>query len=132
MVESVDTPDLKSVEHYARGSSSLPAPIRRIKQLLNKQKQKDYSMKYRIDARYVWYNRGAEIVLMYFINQIPFTFDDLPKDSLFDLELIKLADNERRFEPEDLYQASYYLMLEECHPLLYELELENPEMLPAD
>ena len=27
MVESVDTPDLKSVEHYARGSSSLPAPI---------------------------------------------------------------------------------------------------------
>ena len=28
MVESVDTPDLKSVEHYARGSSSLPAPIR--------------------------------------------------------------------------------------------------------
>lgn len=27
MVESVDTPDLKSVEHCARGSSSLPTPI---------------------------------------------------------------------------------------------------------
>ncbi len=26
MVESVDTPDLKSVGHYARGSSSLPTP----------------------------------------------------------------------------------------------------------
>ena len=89
-------------------------------------------MKYRIDARYVWYNRGTEIVLMYFINQIPFTFDDLPKTAIQDLELIHLADNERRFEPEDLYQSSYYLMMEECHPLLYELDLENPEMLPAD
>jgi hypothetical protein len=27
VVESVDTPDLKSVGHYARGSSSLPRPI---------------------------------------------------------------------------------------------------------
>ena len=72
-------------------------------------------MKYRIDARYVWYNRGAEIVLMYFINQIPFTFDDLPKTAMQDLELIHLADNERRFEPEDLYQASYYLMVELHH-----------------
>jgi len=89
-------------------------------------------MKYRIDARYVWYNRGSMIVLMYFINQVPFTFDELPDESLFDLELIKIADNERRFEPEDLYQASYYLMLEECHPFLFDVELENPEMLPAD
>ena len=83
-------------------------------------------MKYRIDTRYVWYNRGTEIVLMYFINQIPFTFDDFPNCAMQDLELINLADNERRFEPEDLYQASYYLILEECHPLMFELELENP------
>jgi hypothetical protein len=30
VVESVDTPDLKSVEHYARGSSSLPTPISKL------------------------------------------------------------------------------------------------------
>ena len=89
-------------------------------------------MKYRIDTRYVWYNKGTVIVLMYFINQVPFTFDDLPDESIFDLELIELADNERRFDPEDLYQSSYYLILEECHPLMFEVELENPEMLPAD
>lgn len=89
-------------------------------------------MKYRIDARYVWYNKGTQIVLMYFLNQIAFTFDDLPEESLFDLELIELADKERRFEPEDLYQSSYYLILEECHPLMFEVELENPEMLPVD
>ena len=89
-------------------------------------------MKYRIDARYVWYNKGTMIVLMYFINQVPFTFDELPDESIFDLELIELADNERRFEPEDVNQSSYYLILEECHPLMFEVELENPEMLPAD
>ena len=42
-------------------------------------------MKYRIDARYVWYNKGTMIVLMYFINQVPFTFDELPDEHFFDL-----------------------------------------------
>ena len=89
-------------------------------------------MKYRIDARYVWYNKRTQIVLMYFINHIPFTFDDVPDDGLFDLDLIEIADNERRFEPDDLYQYSYYLMAEECHPLMFDLDLENPEMMPVD
>lgn len=89
-------------------------------------------MKYRIDAAYCWYNRGTELVLMYFINNIPFTFDDVPESYIYDPEILELADKERKFEPEDLYQASYYLMLEECHPLMFELELENPEMLPVD
>ena len=89
-------------------------------------------MEYRIDAKYVWYNKGTQIVLMYFINQVPFTFDELPDESITDLELIKLADEERRFDVEDLYQSSYYLILEECHPLMFEVELENPEMLPVD
>lgn len=89
-------------------------------------------MKYRIDARYVWYNKGSQLVLMYFINQIPFTFDDVPDSLMYDLELIELADNERRFEPVDLYKSSYYLIAEEAHPMLFDVELENPEMLPAD
>ena len=89
-------------------------------------------MKYRIDARYVWYNKGTMIVLMYFINQVPFTFDDVPESYIYDPEILELADNERRFEPVDLYLSSYYLMLEECHPLMFEVDLENPEMMPAD
>jgi hypothetical protein len=89
-------------------------------------------MEYRIDAKYVWYNKGTQIVLMYFINQVPFTFDELPDDSITDMELIKLADEERRFDAEDLYLSSQYLILEECHPLMFEVELENPEMLPVD
>ena len=89
-------------------------------------------MKYRIDTRYVWYNQGTQIVLMYFINQVPFTFDDVPDDGLYDLSLIEIADNERRYEPEDLYKSSFYLIDELCHPLMFEVELENPEMLPVD
>jgi hypothetical protein len=69
---------------------------------------------------------------MYFIQNIPFTFDDVPDSLMYDMELIELADNERRFEPEDLYRSSFYLIDEQCHPLMFEVELENPEMLPAD
>jgi len=29
-------------------------------------------------------------------------------------------------------QSSMYLMAEECHPMCFELELENPELLPVD
>lgn len=89
-------------------------------------------MEYKINVSYVWYNKGTQIVLMYFINSVAFTFDELNKDSLTDLELIKLADNQRQYEPEDLYRSSQYLILEECHPLMFELELTNPEMLPID
>lgn len=89
-------------------------------------------MKYRIDTAYVWYNKGTEIVLMYFINHVPFTFDELPECAMYDLEIIHLADNERRFEPDDLYRTSFYLIDEQCHPLMFDVELENPEMLPVD
>ena len=89
-------------------------------------------MKYRIDTRYVWYNEGRQIVLMYFIQGIPFTFDELPDDGLYDLSLIDIADGEKRWEPEDVYRASFYLVQEEFHPLMFELELENPEMMPVD
>jgi hypothetical protein len=69
---------------------------------------------------------------MYFINQVPFTFDETPESYMYDLEIIGLADKERRFEPEDLYKTSFYLIDELCHPMLFDLEIENPEMLPSD
>ena len=89
-------------------------------------------MSYKITKAYCWYNRGTEIVLMYFINSIPFTFDELPNGHLENQELIKLADQEIRYDPEDLFKSSFYLIDEECHPLLFELDLENPEDLPQD
>ena len=89
-------------------------------------------MKYKIDAAYCWYNKGTQIVLMYFINHIPFTFDELPDCAMQDLEVIHLADQQLRYDPEDLYRSSFYLIDELCHPMLFDVELENPEMLPVD
>ena len=89
-------------------------------------------MKYRIDTKYVWYNNGSQLVLMYFINNVAFTFDDGPESYIYDTDILELADNEKRFEPEDLYKSSFYLIDELCHPMLFEVELENPEMLPVD
>jgi hypothetical protein len=45
---------------------------------------------------------------------------------------LKKADEQRRWNPEDLYRTSFYLIDEECHPMLFEVDLENPEALPVD
>lgn len=89
-------------------------------------------MSYKISKEYCWYNQGTQIVLMYFINNIPFTFDELPEGHLQDLDLIKLADQQTRYNPEDLYRTSFYLIDEEAHPLLFPVDLENPEDLPEE
>ena len=96
-------------------------------------------MKYQIDTTYCWYsdwtNKNSRIVLMYFINGVPFTFDeleDLDDEESNSIRSRVIADNETKYNTEDLYNYHSYLMEEECHPLAFELELENPEMLPVD
>jgi len=89
-------------------------------------------MSYKITKEYCWYNNGTQIVLMYFINNVPFTFDELPDGHLYDQNLLKEADNNKTYDPEDLFLSSFYLIDEEAHPLLFDLELENPEDLPQD
>ena len=89
-------------------------------------------MSYKITQAYCWYNDGSMIVKMYFINYIPFTFDELPEGHLHDQDLRREADKYRTFEPDDLYQSSSYLIEEEAHPLLFEMDIENPEDLPED
>jgi hypothetical protein len=89
-------------------------------------------MKFKITQAYCWYNRGSTIVKIYFINNIPFTFDELPEIALSDPEILLKADEQIRWEPEDLYQKSFYLIDEECHPSLFPIDLENPECMPND
>ena len=72
------------------------------------------------------------IVKMYFINQIPFTFDEMPDGHMYDDDLKRLADKQRTFEPNDLFKNSFYLIDEEAHPLLFEMDLENPQDLPDE
>ena len=69
---------------------------------------------------------------MYFINQVPFTFDEIHPEVMYDIQYMEAADKQRTFDPEDLYKSSFYLIDEQAHPLMFELELENPEDLPQD
>lgn len=89
-------------------------------------------MSYKITKAHCWYDNGSQIVLMYFLNEIPFTFDEMPEGHLYDADLCREADKYRTFEPEDLYLNSFYLIEEEAHPCFFLVELENPEDLPDD
>ena len=69
---------------------------------------------------------------MYFINGIPYTFDDVDDSFYLDPEIIEWANGNTQYDLDDLYRWSTYLLMEECHPLIFDLELDNPELLPID
>ena len=91
-------------------------------------------MKYKITHSFNWYETDTErsIIKTYSINHIPFTFDDLIGIVQDDPEIIKKANEQLTLTPEIFYLKSFYLIDEEAHPLLFEMNLENPEHLPQD
>lgn len=91
-------------------------------------------MGYKISTDYCWYKLENEdiIVKMYFMNHIPFTFDEIPSIVTEDPEVITIANRNRKYNPEDLYKTSFYLIDEQAHPCLFPVDLENPEDLPDD
>lgn len=87
-------------------------------------------MKYTITSNYCFLDN--DIVEIFFINGVPFTFDEISEQELQDpLTRVDALSNES-YTQEELYKFSGYLIDEECHPLLFELELVNPEALPVD
>jgi hypothetical protein len=87
-------------------------------------------MKYALSQAYVFYM--GEVVRMYFIQNIPYTFDELPQIIQDHPSVQTEALQNRDYDDEDLYMSCNYLMIEACHPLMFELELENPDLLPQD
>ena len=92
------------------------------------------SYKHKITHSYNWYQTEDDrfIIKTYSINNIPFTFDELPLIIQEDSEIIKRADEQLTLSPEIFYQKSFYLIDEEAHPLLFEMDLENPQDLPDE
>jgi hypothetical protein len=88
-------------------------------------------MSYKITYTYNWYQTPEDkfIIKTYYINNIPFTFDDIPEMAQDDPEIIEKAEQQLTMTPEIFYQKSFYLIDEQAHPCLFELELENPEVL---
>jgi hypothetical protein len=74
----------------------------------------------------------GEVVRMYFIQGMPYTFDELPQIIQDHPTVQTEALNNRDFDDSDLFVWSNYLMMEEAHPLMFDLEFENPELLPKD
>ena len=90
------------------------------------------SYEYKITAEHCWYNDERCIVKMYFLNGVPFTFDELPFGHLWDKDLVEEANKNDSYEIEDVYHGSSYLILEQAHPCFDFLEIENIEELPED
>jgi hypothetical protein len=91
-------------------------------------------MKYKLNVGYRWIDTSSEsfIVKMYFIQEMPYTFDELPQIIQDDPEIIIEASGNHRYTDDDIYLSSIYLGLEDAHPLMHVLDYENPECLPVD
>ena len=89
-------------------------------------------MSYKITQEYCWYDNARVIIRIYMINGIPFSFDELTEKEINDSKILNAANKNRDYSQEDLFLYSFYLIEEEFHPLIYDLDLENPEDLPKD
>lgn len=88
-------------------------------------------MKHKITCSHNWYETTEDrfIIKTYYINSIPFTFDEILEELQDDPEIIEKANQQLTMTPEIFYLKSFYLIDEECHPFLFDLDLENPEVL---
>ena len=87
-------------------------------------------MEYTLSQAYCFYM--GQVVRMYFIQNLPYTFDELPQIVQDHPSVQTQALGHRDYDDEDMYQWSNYLIMEEMHPLLFELPIQNPELLPQD
>lgn len=69
---------------------------------------------------------------MYFIEGMPFTFDTIEKEELDDLWVNAEASLNNEYTLDQVDNCSSYLIEEECHPCLFDVEVMNPELLPDD
>jgi hypothetical protein len=91
-------------------------------------------MSYKITHSYNWYKTPEDtfIIKTYLINHIPFTFDELHSIAQEDPEIIAKANLQYTYTPEIFFRTSFYLIDEEAHPLLFDMDLENPQDLPDE
>ena len=88
-------------------------------------------MSYKITYSYNWYETGCDkfIIKTYYINGIPFTFDEINEFEQKNPKIISKAEQQFLMTPNEFYLKSFYLIDEQAHPMLFELDLENPEVL---
>ncbi len=85
-------------------------------------------MKFTISRQHCFVDN--EPVMMYFIQGMPFAFDVLEKEDKEDKWILSECAINQEYTLEDIFKFSDYLIAEECHPVLFELDLINPELIP--
>jgi hypothetical protein len=88
------------------------------------------TLKYTITRKHVFIDN--EPVLMYYIENMPFAFDILEECDKHDKWILAEAAINPEYTLDDIFRFSDYLIAEECHPVLFELPLVNPEILPDE
>jgi len=61
---------------------------------------------------------------------MPFVYDDIPDSEKDDPYVQAIAQTEHPLEVEELTKNSEYLIIEELHPLLFPVELDDVSVLP--
>mgnify|MGYP003118444306 FL=1 len=89
-------------------------------------------MSYTVSTKHCWYNDEKVIIKMYFLNDVLFTFDEMPDGHLYDRDLVEEANKNKSYEVDDVYKGSNYLILEQAHPCFDPIDILNPEVLPED
>tara|TARA_X000000950_G_scaffold188705_1_gene228118 strand:- start:2236 stop:2532 length:297 start_codon:yes stop_codon:yes gene_type:complete len=90
---------------------------------------------YSISSKYVFCTFPGDyetIVKMYFIDGMPFSFDTIDKKQLEDVWIKSEAACNPEFSLDQVDKSSDYLIAEELHPLLFDIEVQNPELMPDD
>ena len=87
-------------------------------------------MKGRITRNYCYLN--DKVVDMWYIQGIPFTFEELPQPMAELDEVEQEASDATGYDMDAMYKWSDYLIAEQCHPLLFTVEefIENYEEVP--
>jgi hypothetical protein len=84
---------------------------------------------YKVTAKHV-VTEEEGIVKVYFINEMPFTYDSLDDIIKEDEKILKEAINLPTLSIEEIHQKSAYLLEEGLHPLLNSVELHPESVLP--
>jgi hypothetical protein len=86
-------------------------------------------MQYQVRSEYKFVDTVG-IALVYSINGLPFVYDDISEEELMDPIVQAIAFSEPFLSIETLIRNSEYLLMEELHPLLFPVELDDASILP--
>lgn len=89
-------------------------------------------MGFRITSSYNWYLVPKEppiLAKIYYIDGMPFDLDYVEED---DPKILAEAEKNKGLHADEMFKKSDYLIAEMMHPLLFDVDIDNPEEMPAD